>query len=162
MYRRWRYIAMGLETVFGWRRRGFFIPYGYADGVDDRAGPYAALETLFASRDAAFEDHLKAIESFRDQLLAIDGEGPERARWDQDWFPRLDAAAAYTMVRNLKPPKIVEVGSGHSTRFMLRAVQDGDLETGITAIDPAPRASIEDLPITLKRQTLQRVDPGFF
>lgn len=162
MYRRWRYIAMGLETVLGWRRRGFFIPYGYADGVDDRTGRYAPLETLFASREDSFESHLQAIEGFRDQLLSIDGNGSERARWDQDWFPRLDAAAAYTMVRTLAPSRIIEVGSGHSTRFMVRAVTDGGLDTKITAIDPAPRATIEDLPITLKQQTLQGIDAGLF
>lgn len=162
MYRRRRYIAMGLETVLGWRRRGFFIPYGHADGVDGRAGPHAALEALFASRESAFEDHLNAIEGFRGQLLAIGGHGAERARWDQDWFPRLDAAAAYAMVRHLAPSKIVEVGSGHSTRFMVRAVADGDLETAITAIDPAPRANIANLPVALKRQTLQQADPRLF
>ncbi len=162
MYRRWRYIAMGLETVFGWRRRGFFIPYGYADGVEERNGPYAPLETLFAAQEGDFETHLDTIERFRDPLLSIDGGGPERARWDQDWFPRLDAAAAYAMVRTSAPSRIIEVGSGHSTRFMVRAVEDGGLDTKITAIDPAPRATIENLPITLKRQTLQNVDSGVF
>ena len=46
------------------------------------------------------------------------------------------------MVRSLRPRRIVEVGSGHSTRFLARAVADGGLDTRITAIDPRPRASI--------------------
>ena len=50
---------------------------------------------------------------------------------------------ALRLVRETKPARIVEVGSGHSTRFMARAVRDGGLATEITAIDPAPRADIE-------------------
>ena len=162
MYSRWRYIAMGLETVLGLRRRGFFIPYGYADGVDASAAEYDSLATMFAGQRDRFSDHLDAIERYRNELLAIDGKSVERARWEQDWFPRIDAAAAYAMVRTLTPSRIIEIGSGHSTRFMARAISDGDLATELTAIDPAPRASIESLPITLHRQTLQQADPKLF
>lgn len=76
--------------------------------------------------------------------------------------PRLDAAVAYTLVRKLAPRLIVEVGSGHSTRFMARAIADGGLETELVTIDPAPRATIEALPVTLVRGTLQQADPELF
>ena len=55
-------------------------------------------------------------------------------------------------MRETKPARIVEVGSGHSTRFMARAVRDGGLATAITAIDPAPRADIEGTGATLIRR----------
>ena len=67
---------------------------------------------------------------------------PPEPRWDQGWFPRLDAAVAYSFLRKLAPARVVEVGSGHSTRFLRRAVVDGSLATRITAIDPEPRADI--------------------
>src|SRR6267142_15536 len=54
-----------------------------------------------------------------------------------------------------RPARIVEVGSGHSTRFMARAVRDGSLGTQITAIDPAPRASIGGLDLQSVRQPVQ-------
>ena len=153
---------MGLTTVLGLERHGFFIPYRYAGGIKDDAAPYAALEDLFAERRDIFAAFLERIDDLRDDLLAIDGTGADRCRWDQDWFPRLDAAAAYTMVRTHKPPRIIEVGSGHSTRFMLRAIADGSLATQVTAIDPAPRATLEDLPVTLERKTLQEADDTLF
>jgi hypothetical protein len=90
---------------------------------------------------------LKSIESYAAELEAIGSEPPPAPRWNQDWFPRLDAAAAYAMVRETKPRRIVEVGSGHSTRFMARAVADGGLGTRITAIDPRPRAGIQGLAV---------------
>ena len=103
---------------------------------------------------------LRWIEQYAAELQSIGAEPPPAPRWDQDWFPRLDAAAAYAMVRTTKPRRIVEVGSGHSTRFMARAVRDGALDTRITAIDPAPRASLAGLDVEWIRSPVQRV-PAF-
>ena len=103
----------------------------------------------------AFAAHLEAIAALAAALEAIGADPPPAPRWNQDWFPRLDAAAAYAMVRRHRPARIVEVGSGHSTRFMARAVADGGLETRITAIDPRPRASLEGLPVELLRTPVQ-------
>ncbi len=66
------------------------------------------------------------------------------------------------MVRTLQPKRIVEVGSGHSTRFLARAVADGALETRITAIDPQPRASLEGLSIRWLRQPVQSTELARF
>ena len=100
---------------------------------------------------------LQWIESFAAELEAIGSDPPPAPRWNQDWFPRLDAAAAYAMVRTLRPKRIVEVGSGHSTRFLARAVADGGLDTRITAIDPKPRASLSGLEIDWIATPVQRV-----
>jgi hypothetical protein len=100
---------------------------------------------------------LQWIEGYAAELEAIGSEPAPAPRWNQDWFPRLDAAAAYAMVRTLKPRRIVEVGSGHSTRFLARAVADGGLDTRITAIDPKPRASIENLSVEWLCTPVQRV-----
>ena len=100
------------------------------------------------------------IGKYERELEAIGAEPPPAPRWNQDWFPRLDAAAAYAMVRTLAPRRIVEVGSGHSTRFMARAVADGGLDTRITAIDPEPRATLSGLDIDWLQTPVQRV-PAF-
>ncbi len=158
----WKRLRMGLTTVLGLEQRGFFIPYRYAGGIKNDGAPYAAIEDIFAERTDSFIEVFAAIDALRNDLLAIDGTGADRGRWDQDWFPRLDAATAYTMVRTHKPRRIIEVGSGHSTRFMMRAIADGGLDTNLTAIDPAPRASLENLPLTLERKTLQEADERLF
>ena len=103
---------------------------------------------------------LRCIGEYQSALEAIGSEPPPAPRWNQDWFPRLDAAAAYAVVRATRPRRIVEVGCGHSTRFMARAVADGGLDTRITAIDPEPRASLAGLPIDWLRSPVQRV-PAF-
>ena len=160
-----RRLALGLATLAG-RPRGFFIPYRYAGSVPppNCLPPYAAMEALFRANEDRFRQVLAAIDSFAAPLQAI-GEGPPPSpRWRQDWFPRLDAAAAYALVRQLRPKRIVEVGSGHSTRFLARAVLDGGLETEIACIDPAPRASLAGLPVQLDltRATLQEAGSSRF
>jgi len=105
---------------------------------------------------------LDCIESYAADLEAIGANVPPAPRWNQDWFPRLDAAAAYALVRRDPPQRIVEVGSGHSTRFLARAVADGRLATRLTAIDPEPRASIKGLAAEFLRNRVQEVPENVF
>jgi predicted O-methyltransferase YrrM len=60
-----------------------------------------------------------------------------------NWFECVDAEVLYAMVRYFHPSRIVEVGSGFSTRVVRRAIADGKLTTKITCIDPQPRALVE-------------------
>jgi len=154
---------MGLSTILGVGPRGFFIPYRYA-GLLPRPGAiarYEALESLFAAAAPDFAAHLAGIEACAPALLAIAGP-PPAPRFDQDWFPTLDAAAAYALVRRRQPARIVEIGSGHSTRFLARAVADGGLATRLTAIDPAPRRRLDGLAVEWLRQPLSGVGSAPF
>ncbi len=159
---RLRRLRLGLSTVLGLSRRGFFIPYRYAAQVPLRRDrrPYAALEPLFAAAEPEFLALLKAMDTFAGTFQSIGKAPPPEPRWNQDWFPRLDAAALYTLVRKKRPRRIVEVGSGHSTRFMARAVRDGVLSNEIIAIDPAPRADISGTGATIIRKTVQEAGLG--
>ncbi len=155
--RGWRRRAwLGLPTVLGLGRGGFFLPYRYAATLPGPGArpPYAAAERLFDDGRQRFAQVLRDLEPLAGDLRRIGAEPPPAPRWSQSWFPRLDAAVAYGLVRSLRPARIVEVGSGHSTRFLARAVADGALATRVTAIDPAPRARLDELPIELKRQTV--------
>lgn len=155
---------MGLQTLLGLRRQGFFIPYRYADGVAESQPAYTALAERFAAAEPVFRDLLRGAEDYAGALLAIAGEGgvAPAPKFDQDWFPTLDAVAAYTLVRQYGPKRIVEVGSGHSTRFLARAVQDAALPTEITAIDPQPRATLTGLPVRFHNAIVQTADPAIF
>ena len=157
-------LLMGLSTILGIAPRGFFIPYRYAAMVlapGQRPG-YEKIGAYFRVSEEKFARHIAVIDEFTRELEAIGVEPPPQPRWRQSWFPRLDAAAAYAMVRKTKPSRIVEVGSGHSTRFLARAVRDGGLETRITAIDPAPRADIAELGVEIHRKTVQEDETDAF
>jgi predicted O-methyltransferase YrrM len=146
----WRRLWLGLATVLGLSRRGLFIPYRHAASL-----PPAGALGAYPHIEALFEGHR---EGFR-KLLGDLGDLPRQpnpARWDQDWFPRLDAAVAYALVRDRRPSRIVEVGSGHSTRFMAAAIAAAGLKTRLTAIDPEPRADIAATGAVTIRQAVPR------
>ncbi len=147
---------MGLATVLGVRQAGFFVPHRHA-GAARRAAhrPNAALRPLFETKGPRFVELLEAMDAFAADLARIGGEPPPAPRFDQVWFPGLDAAAVYTLVRTRRPRTVVEVGSGHSTRFLARAAADGALYVRIVAIDPAPRADLGALPVAQVRRPLQ-------
>lgn len=121
---------------------------------------YPELEPLF--REAPLEATLAVVEGFAADLLGFGGEPPPAPRWAQDWFPGLDGAAAYALVRAGRPRRIVEVGSGHSTRFMARAVRDGGFDCRIVCIDPQPRAKLDGLPVEWRRGALREVGLDVF
>jgi hypothetical protein len=153
-----RRLAMGLGTLFG-RPRGFFIPHRYAAAVQPCG--YPALEAAFARCVGAFESVLADVERYRERLLRLRGPAPQ-PRFDQDWLPTLDAAAAYAMVCRARPLQIVEVGSGHSTRFLARAVADEGLATELVCIDPAPRAPLRGLAVRWVEDVVQRAPERCF
>jgi hypothetical protein len=124
---------MGLPTVLGLKAQGFFIPYRHAGDLARLEG-YPALERYFDAAAPVMRRRLRSLARLPAALRL--------ARWDQDWFPRLDAAIAYDLVRQRRPKRIVEVGSGHSTRFLAEAIADGGASCELTAIDPKPRADI--------------------
>ena len=140
----WRRRWYGLQTLLGIAERGVFMPYRHAEGLPaaGRRDAYPLAEAVLARAAAAFESRLAELEDYGADLARIGTHGAPEPRWDQDWFPTLDAAIAYGFVRRLAPARIVEVGSGHSTRFLMRAAADGGAALSLTAIDPAPRAKL--------------------
>lgn len=164
MNMRLRRLRMGVETVLGLRRQGFFAPYRYAQTVPP-AGCYPELEEVFRRAEGeGLQRTLEAIEATAGKIAPIDGPPPQ-PRWSQSWFPRLDAAAAYAIMSGSGAQHVVEVGSGHSTRFLARAALDaaadrdrssapGRPPVRMTCIDPEPRASLDGLDIEWRREVL--------
>jgi hypothetical protein len=145
----WRRLRLGIRTLVGRRPGGFFIPYRHAPAVVPVG--YASLEPLFAAALPDMLRRLTEIETLADALRGLTGP-PPRPRWAQDWFPRLDGAALYAMVRLGRPRRVLEIGSGHSTRFVVQAIADERLACSITCIDPQPRADLASLPVNLHRR----------
>lgn len=157
-----RRLGLGLRTLLGARPGGFFIPYRYADQV---AAPafYDVAADICAAAVPDFRRALSWLGDCRAGLQAIADQAPPPApRWGQEWFPPLDAAMLYAIIRARKPALLLEVGSGHSTRFAARAIADGRLATRHVAIDPAPRADIRQLPVALSTCVLAAADPALF
>jgi len=152
-----RALRLGLLTVLGWARLGFFIPYRYAGNLPEPGDnpSYRAVQKVLAAQEQRFLNTLELVETFARDLESIGSKPPPAPRWEQDWFSRLDAAVLYSLIRHHRPRRVIEVGSGHSTRFVAQAVADGAFSCAITAIDPAPRATVTGLDIEFRRSTIQ-------
>ena len=85
MRKRLRRLRLGLETVTGLKKSGFFIPYRYADQVPGPAArkPYAALKPLFAAAEPDFRALIRAMKAHGDDLRRIGGDAPPQPRWNQ-------------------------------------------------------------------------------
>ena len=145
---RLRRTRMAMQTALGLSPRGFFMPYRYAASARPPTG-YPEIGTRF---DTARDTFAAVLERAAGMRAVFEGFGgpPPAPRWDQSWFPTLDAAAACALMDGTKPKRVVEVGSGHSTRFLAAMVG----EDVLTCIDPAPRAALDGLPVTWKRALL--------
>tara|TARA_B100000989_G_scaffold278966_1_gene241183 strand:- start:198 stop:1052 length:855 start_codon:yes stop_codon:yes gene_type:complete len=139
--RRW---WLGLNTLFGSQSHGYYIP-SKASVYDSRSSGELSYQHWRKKINEAVSTQvhwLRLADRYESDLRKIDGTGTEKARWTQDWFPRLDAAMLYSMVRHFKPKRIIEIGVGHSTRFVARAIYDEGIEAVHIAIDPEPRKEV--------------------
>lgn len=146
---------------------GFCIPYRYASKVRG-AGEGGALEWLEQRMERESHEYLKLVREaaqFNDrfeQFHRSDPNNPNRPRFDQQWFAGIDAALAYALVRLERPTLIVEVGSGHSTRFLRQAITDSGFDTRLHSIDPKPRRDIDTICDEITRSTVESVSLEVF
>ena len=126
--------------------------------------PHPEILALLESGRSEYAQVLGAVDSFIEHLEAIPISPTDSVHpaWKQAWLPPLDAALIYTAIRARKPVRVIEVGSGWSTRFAAQAIKDGGLTTELISIDPAPRAEISALGTTTFTQPLETLDLSVF
>jgi len=80
---------------------------------------------------------------------------------DNPFFGLADAAVCWTMVRHYRPPVVVEVGSGWSTR-VLRQALDASGGGRLIAIDPQPRTDVAAAADEHRACAVQEVPAAWF
>ncbi len=88
---------------------------------------------------------------------------PPRHAYDpgNDSFPRTDAALLYAMVRHLRPKRIVELGSGQTTRVIAQACRENTADGAaarLRVFDPFPTAVDDSLPGLTKLARIKAQD----
>jgi hypothetical protein len=113
-----------------------------------------------------FETKLADFGQYRKEMSAIrferDPLQPEEPFWNNDWFRGLDAIALYGILAKTDPKRYFEIGSGFSTKFARRAIDDRGLRTSILSVDPFPRAEIDDICDEIIRKPLEETDIKVF
>ena len=131
-------------------------------GWDDRS----PLASLAGSLDAWTDDHVDDVAATLGGLVewarTVPRTSSDGACWENDYWGSLDAVWQVAALRDRDPRRYVEVGSGSSTLFARRAIDDFGLRTRITSIDPSPRREVDDACDEVVRQSLELTDLSVF
>ena len=141
------------RTFDFWQRLGFHFTrnHFYGPVPDTRALPDSlwTQHSELVGIDLQVEEQLDLIETFR-RNFGAEYEALPRAEegsaahfyLENDLFGWMDAVIYYCIIRQWKPRRIVEVGSGLSTLLAATALdrnREEGIDGAITAIDPYPR-----------------------
>ena len=114
----------------------------------------------------ALMQHLAAL--YRSELEALaSAPEPEGFNFHNDYFAGMDAALYYAFIRDLKPARVIEIGSGYSTRIADKALRRNRAEGRggeLICIEPYPQPRLTEakLEITLVQKRVEELAPDFF
>jgi hypothetical protein len=129
--------------------------YGYGKPA------HPILEEIIASRVDNYAETLRSFVENAEALsriatnLTTDEAAPS---FTNNFFSGLDAIALYTFLASRNPKTLFEIGSGNSTRFARRAINDKGLQTRIISCDPQPRADVETICDEVIRQPFETLN----
>ncbi len=149
------------------------VDYPYRAEIRYGAGrpAHPELAELIGRSRGRYRDFLTELGELQPDFADVPAGGTYETAtpfWLNAWFSPLDAIALTGMLRAHNPARLVEIGSGVSTKYARRAVQRYGLRTKLTSIDPQPRNEIDRLCDKVIRQPLERcrmemfedLDPG--
>ena len=158
-----------LRRVMAMHKAGRMITLDYpyfADPRDLSSSPsIARLRRRFESERAGYRRLLAEMLALAEPLSRIPADAPAGAggpHWRNGWLPPLDAASLYALTVRHRPRLYLEVGSGNSTLFVRRAIEDHGLDTRIVSIDPKPRAEVDAICDEVVRTPLEQADLSVF
>lgn len=133
-----------------------------AADANRRRAPAAIAFDLDAER--ALQARLGGTYAAELSALQADADGHD---FRNGYFDGLDAAIYYSLIRDLKPRRVVEIGSGFSTRIAARAVErnrTGGSPAELVCVEPFPQPRLTDarLPITLVQERVERIGLDLF
>lgn len=124
--------------------------------------PHAELYAIINSNREKYRKLLgKALENkevFWEIKKANEESDATKPGWNNGFLPGLDIMGIYIILKEFKPKKYIEIGSGNSTKVAFKAKKENDLATEIISIDPMPRAEIDSLADKVIRMPFEDID----
>ena len=137
-------LGKGIE----WGTHSFRFDYDYSPRVRPFEATAAGrrIRELLQTGDTVRET-IRTVGRFRERFANIPANAtdPREPEWGQTWLPAFDGMLIYALLGGLNPPRYLEIGSGNSTKFARRAIEDLGLSTQIVSVDPYPREEIDAL-----------------
>lgn len=113
----------------------------------------------FPSVDFKWDEQLallNKLSGYRDEVSTLE------FNFDNSFFSGFDAAVYYSLIRHLKPQRIIEIGGGYSTQLAARALtRNGSGK--LTCIEPYPeRLNGAGPSVELIQKRVEEIDVAFF
>ncbi len=112
--------------------------------------------------ERAIDEGFSLLERYRDEFLSFPAE-PAGAGYgySNPYFSLVDAAVAHCFVRSRRFSRVIEVGSGFSSR-VLRGALDRNRHGHLTCIDPEPRSGVSGIAHEYHPTKVQAMPLEFF
>jgi predicted O-methyltransferase YrrM len=166
------------QTVFqdryfeAWEALGYHVlPVSYSSPIPEvrtLSGVLWERPSVLSGIDMRDEEQLELVETITRYQAeyafpVAPTTDPQAYYQDNPMYNEADAAVLYALARELRPQRIVEVGSGFSTRITARAARENGT-TRLICIEPDPVRLVRDLPglTELVQQPVQQVPVEFF
>ena len=127
--------------------------------------PNQHLYEIINNNRNSYKTILQEIKDLKNKFSQIEIEPPPdqtQPHWENGWIPPLDSMALYHFLLKNNPKYYIEIGSGNSTKFARKAINDNNLQTKIISIDPNPRAEIDGICDQVIRKRCEEVDLSLF
>ena len=113
----------------------------------------------FPTIDFYWDDQLALLNdlaAYRDELSTLE------FNFNNGYFSGFDAAVYYSLIRHLKPQKIIEIGGGYSTQLAGKALAANG-SGSLICIEPYPeRLNGAGLTVELIQKCVEEIDVDFF
>lgn len=152
----------------GSQYQNYLMPLDYMPSRDFRprwgyARPrHPQLTDLFSRYLRDYEAIFQEMRTLAPFYSAINPQFTHEALPEPGWvggpITSLDLALLYYFIWKLRPENYLEIGSGTTTCFARRSIDDHKLNTKIISIDPDPRAEIDSICDSVIRCGLESLD----
>lgn len=126
--------------------------------------PHPGIKQILDARKSSYEELVKTFGDHLDAFhsLSLTQKHETTPFWENGFFPVLDIVVLYSLIARHRPRKLIEVGSGSSTKVAHLCRSNLDIPLEITSIDPFPRAEIDTICDRVIRAPLQDCDLTVF
>ena len=151
------------EVVDDW---GYHVrPIHYYEPIPDfRTITSERLERRreFQSIDFRWDDQLRLLNELSAYIHELDEI--DHADFKNDYFNGFDAVVYYSLIRHLRPKRVIEIGSGYSTCFASKALARNAGRGRLTCIEPYPEERLNGLRVKVEviQKRVEEIDVEFF
>jgi methyltransferase family protein len=134
------------------------LPASVWEGRFDACGEWdLARQKQFLKETPAFREDLASLP------FAPNAADESVYHWGNDQFSHADAALYHALIRRFRSKRVVEVGSGHSTKLAVKALRENGSGT-LLCIDPHAPAWLRKLdgPIEIRQEPVQATKDSVF